>query len=114
MEPMDRKKVTPMHIRKNTSSAPTVAKPAEARPDGFLPSLSTADAGKVRLCGLAPTLVGERPLSKAFIDEAIRTVKGLGGVAISDAAEVVAAALVAELQATGKFVLAGVGNFHSQ
>ena len=48
---------------------------------------------------------------RAFIEEAVRSVKGLGATVISDAAALVAAALIAELQASGRFVLAGVGTF---
>ena len=58
----------------------------------------------MRLCGLAPPFAAERPLSKAFIEEAVRSVKGLGATVISDAAALVAAALIAELQASGRFV----------
>jgi hypothetical protein len=106
---MDRKTVAPMHIRTDTSPAGTVAKTEHARPRGFSAPPTTASTGKVRLCGLAPTFAAERPLSKAFIEEAIRSVKGLSATVIGDAAEVVAAALIAELRASGQFVLAGVG-----
>jgi hypothetical protein len=108
---MDRKTVAPMRIRTDTSPTGTIAKPVDARPGGFSAPPTTASTGKVRLCGLAPPFGAERPLSKAFIEEAVRSVRGLGATVISDAAAIVAAALIAELQASGQFVLAGVGTF---
>jgi hypothetical protein len=108
---MDRKTVAPMCIRTDISPASVIAKPVDARRSGFSAPPSTASTDKVRLCGLAPPFAAERPLSKAFIEEAVRSVKGLGTTVISDAAAVVAAALIAELQASGRFVLAGVGTF---
>ena len=108
---MDRKTVAPMRIRTDTSPAGAIAKPVDARPSGFSAPPATASTGKVRLCGLGPTFAAKRPLSKAFIEEAVRSVKGLGATVISDAAALVAAALIAELQASGRFVLAGVGTF---
>jgi hypothetical protein len=111
LEPTDRKKVALMHIRRDTSPTGTVVKPIDARPRGFSAPPSTASTDKVRLCSLAPVFVAERPLSKAYIDEAMQAVKGLSGTVIGEAAEVVAAGLIAELQASGQFVLAGVGTF---
>jgi hypothetical protein len=108
---MDRKTVAPMRIRTDTSPTGTIAKPVDARPSGFSTPPPTTSTGKVRLCGLAPTFAAEPPLSKAFIEEAVRSVKGLSATVISDAAAIVAAALIAELQASGQFVLAGVGTF---
>src|ERR1700760_484238 len=107
----DQETVAPMHIRKNTSPASTSGKPAESPPGGFSAPPTTADSGKVRLCGLAPTLMVERPLSKAFIDDAMRAGLILSGAGIDHVAEVVAAAMIAELQASRQFVLPGVGTF---
>lgn len=78
---------------------------------GGLATPDTADAGKVRLCGLAPTLTTPPPVSKACIADAIGTLASLTGDAADYAARVIAAAITRELLACGTFTLHGLGSF---